>query len=231
MADSTEKYNTSELLSVNMDRLKKYMARLGEAVSDTDAPQVFETPPADSKSATRIAKVPTACTVLALYDDPLEYVRLARVNDDRHPTYRYHLERASDFSDLLARMNRRRFDLVLLSPAAWPFDDEGHWFSSLDLLFLLKGLMRPSDIYFLAKKRWFVMKHIAGEENHEKVESFRALKKAYVGVPMVFLHDELDPRDHEVLAATRRLRLLPFADGDPEPVLALLDSLTATDGD
>ncbi|MHC4599462.1 MAG: hypothetical protein ACYS47_10695 [Planctomycetota bacterium] len=228
MTESADRYNTRELLSVNMDRLKKYMSQLGAAVADTDAPQVFEAPPVDSQSATRIAKVPTACTVLAMYDDPLEYVRLAQVNDDRHPTYRYHLERASDFSDLAARMSRRTFDLVILSPASWPFDDEGNRFTSLDLLFLVKGLMRPSDMYFLAKKRWFVIRHVHGEDNHKKVENFRALKAAYAKVPVVFHHDALDPRDREVLASTSKLRLLPFGGGDPEPILALLDSLTET---
>lgn len=226
-----KKYNTQELLSLNVDRLKEYMRKLGRQAADPSNPPVFEIPAsAKPKGTTRIAKTPSACRLLGLFEDPHLFVKLVAANDERRPSQRYGLERTGDFFDALLRMGRKRYDILILSPLSLRVEEAETEFTSHDFAMMIRGLMRESDVYFLAKKRWFVVNLVEGGNNAEKVDRFRALRDAYRDVPIVVLHE--GPANDEVraLAAVPRVRALPLDAANATPLFDLLDALTYGSG-
>ncbi|GEM_PF-1755598 len=224
---SEKKYNTQELLSLNMDRLKDYMARLSKKAEDTSNPPMFEVPsPPKAKSGTRIGKVPSSCRVLALYEDPHEFVGLVSANDQRPKSQRYGLDRTADFGDAVARMTRHRYDILVASTMHAEIEEVEEPFTTLDWVFLLRGKMHSPDVYFLAKKRWFVMNLIGGETNQEKVDNFRDLKEAYGNVPLLYLQERPDEREKTLLESMRKVRVIPFRTGGVSALFQHLDALT-----
>ncbi len=221
-----ERYNTQELLSMNMDRLKEYMDKLGRTASQPGGAILEEARPPKTKSATRIRKTPSACRVLAVFENPHGFVHIMNENDRREPRFRYGLERASAFNEAVNRMIRHRFDLVLVSPMRMVPEDIESPLTTVDWILLLRGLAPPKDMYFLAKKRWFVMNFIPGSDNQEKVGTFRRLKDAYRKTPVVFLHERGQNVRADVLAHLPRTRVLGLLPGEADPLFSLLDTLT-----
>ncbi|MHC4600733.1 MAG: hypothetical protein ACYS47_17200 [Planctomycetota bacterium] len=220
-----KKYNTQELLSLNMDRLKEYMKRMAKQASDPSTPPVFEVPSPRPKGGTKIGKTPSACKLLAVFEDPHIFVRLVAENDGRPASRRYGLERASDFKDAVERMTKEKYDLVLLSQISEALDEVQEDFSTLDLILMIRGLMRPSDMYFLAKKRWFVMNLVEGDVNAEKVANFRKLREQYKEVPLIYCYGKDHPEEAKLVAAAEKVRAVPLDESDFGRLFFTLDEL------
>ncbi|MCU0722068.1 MAG: hypothetical protein MUC63_00360 [Planctomycetes bacterium] len=221
-----KRYNTSELLSLNMDRLKEYMKRLAKEAGNPDGMPAFEISPAKPRPTTRIVKRPHDCRCLAMFKDPFHFVQIVSVNDRRPAGQQYPFERTSSFRDAVDRMSKQKYEAVVVSPMIEPTGEEGITFSTSDLILLLRGLTRPSDVYFLAKKRWFVMNAFPGAQNPEKVDGFHELRDLYQKVPFIFVPD--DPADPEAafLAAAPKVKICQRTPAGLDGLFRLLDEIT-----
>jgi len=180
---------------------------------------------AKSKSPTRIAKSPSACRLLALFEDPHMFVDLVSANDERRASQRYGLDRSSDFADAMERMTRFQYDMILVAPISVRIEEVESPFIPVDWVLMLRGLMRRTDVYFLAKKRWFVMNLVGGANNNEKVENFRAMKESYRNAPIIHLYDG-DEAEAKTLDPVPKTRILPLDAKNFRPLFDLLDLLT-----
>jgi hypothetical protein len=224
------RYNTHELLSLNMDRLKEYMKRVAKEASNPQAMPIFEVSPPRARPATRVGKRPGDCRCLALCKDPFLFVEIVSANDKRPSTQRYAFDRASTFREVVERITRQAYDLVVLSPLEEKLPETEAAFGPADLVLLLHGQTRPSDVYFLAKKRWFVMNLVAGADNPEKVENFHQLRDACKDIPFLYLSEDPSDEDAKFLALIRKVRVVPRTPGDLAPLFRLLDELTLGGG-
>ncbi|MHC5038734.1 MAG: hypothetical protein ACYTHM_15605 [Planctomycetota bacterium] len=220
-----KKYNTQELLSLNMDRLKEYMKEMGKKVADPDSPPLFEVPPPKSKGGTRIGKTPSACRLLGIIENPLIFVNFVSANDERPPSRRYGLDRGKDFHDAVRRMTRHLYDIVIVTPMELEIEQVEEPFRAVDWILLIRGLMPAADVYFLAKKRWFVMELVDGATNAQKVENFRALREAYKAVPIVYLHKGEADDVVKVVDKTPKVRIVRLDSDEFFPLFHTLDEL------
>ena len=220
-----KKYNTQELLSLNMDRLKEYMNKLQKEAASPESTAMFEIPARRSKTSTRIRKTPAQCRVLAVYKDPFKFVELVGANDQRPKTQRFTLERAEDYKAAVSRMARQRYDLVLVSTLYVEVPDSEDKFGPADFILLCQGLMRQVDVYFLAKKRWFVVNCAEGMTNQAKVDFFRKMKESYSGVTFVFVQEDENDRDADFLSNMRKVRVVKEQGKNLAPLFSTLDLL------
>jgi hypothetical protein len=221
-----KRYNTNELLSLNIDRLKEYMKRLGKEASNPQGMPVLEVSSPRPKPSTRIGKRPADCRCLAVFPDPFLFVQIVALNDKRPPGQRYAFDRASSSREAVERMKRQAYDLVMIAPFQEAIQEGDAKFGAADLILLLHQQMRHSDLYFLAKKRWFVMNAFAGADNAEKVESFHGLRDAYQNIPFIYVAENPAEEDAVFLASARKVRVFQRSAGALDGLFRILDDIT-----
>lgn len=231
MSDEKKKrYNTQDLLSLNMDRLKEYMKRMEKETAKTDGMAVFEVPSRPAKGTTRIGKTPSSCRILALFKDPFHFVEIVNTNDRRPKTQRFTFERAADFGDAMNRLRKQTYDMILLSPMEQSVPDVESVFSPADFSLILRGQMPSRDVYFLAKKRWFVVAMVEGATNQEKVDNFRQLKTDYKRVPILYLTPDVNDPAAKVMASIQKTRVIPLQAKKLDPLFNNLDQIALSGG-
>ncbi|MHC4780927.1 MAG: hypothetical protein ACYTFG_20335, partial [Planctomycetota bacterium] len=98
-------------------------------------------------------------------------------------------------------------------------------FTTPDLIIMLRGLQRSSDLYFLAKKRWFVMDIVDGETNADKVNNFRRLREKYKETPLIYLHGEGNEEEVKLIAQVEKVRTVQIDLNDFGKLFFTLDEL------
>ena len=226
MARRDERYDTQELLSLNMDRLKKYMKKWDSGESVVEGPTEAEKQEQRVKRATRlIATGRLRRMILLVHPDPLHLSRMIGINDRRRPNLKLNMVWADDFRSAVDKMGNETYRTVVVFVGKDSIPKSDLAITSLDFLLLIHGLMAKDDQTFLLKKRNFVKHFVRGDTDLEKVTNFRLLKEDYRNTPFLFVHEPGSTRTSTVASRIHGVRTVPIAEGDQETVLAAVDKL------
>jgi len=231
MNGTHNKYDTQELLAMNMDRLKEYMdkwrevgARLKEEArhSPSEAPS--------KKRITRIVSMASQPRVLLVRPDPLILSRIVRQNDTLLPRERFTFSWGNDFQSSVAKMSGFKFDAVVVAGGSETLKDAGCDVSGLDFLFLVNGLADRKDARFPLKKKAFVQFCVPGDGNEAKISAFRRIKEDYANQPFFFLYGPGESRQASVANRIHGVRILPLEDGNADLFFSALAQVTRSPG-
>ncbi|MHC4600128.1 MAG: hypothetical protein ACYS47_14100 [Planctomycetota bacterium] len=226
MARRDETYDTQELLSLNMDRLKKYMRKWDSGESVVEGPTEAEKQERRMKRATRlIATGKLKRRILLVHPDPLHLSRMIATNDRRRPNLKLNMVWADDFQSAVTKMGDGAFRLVVMFTGKEGIPESDITLSSLDFLLLIHSLMAKDDQSFLLKKRSFVKHYVAGDTDLEKVTNFRLLKEDYRNTPFLFVHEHGSTRDSTVASRIHGVHTMPITEGGHETLLGAIDEL------
>ncbi|MHC4778074.1 MAG: hypothetical protein ACYTFG_05790 [Planctomycetota bacterium] len=217
-------YDTQELLSLNMDRLKKYMKEWEGGEEGGPDRAEAERKEKRRKRATRlIAAGKKKRQILLVLPDPFHLSKMISINDQRSPAMKLNIAWAEDFSSAVAKMAGDAFRAIVVFGREVPLPGNEFGISGLDFILLAHSLVPKDDPNFLLKKRGFVEHFVPGQTGIEKVTNFRFLKEDYRNTSFLFVHKPESVRDSALAARILGVKATPISSDDVSEIMTVID--------
>ncbi|MHC5039412.1 MAG: hypothetical protein ACYTHM_19060 [Planctomycetota bacterium] len=227
MGRGDERYDTQEILAMNVDRLKQYMKSWDrkDGLMEDRSPEAVAAAKR-RKRITQTIRLDRRPRVLLIRPDHGSLSRMIKENDRRFPNERFALTWGEDFESALAKMAETNYRAVIVFSGTEKRPDMECAISGLDFLLLLNGLLDRNDRDFLLKKRTFVKFLIPGPTDAEKIATFRLMKEDYRNRPFFFMHNPEEGRLAEIAERIWGVESLPLGEASFEDLFEALKKAT-----